>query len=67
MLIDVAKFCFIFGLIITSFAIGLAQLYWYYDSHTPVCITPDNCKFASNPFSSFVILNYFFNVNIILE
>jgi len=50
MLVDVARFCFIFGLslslqllrfnsyntglIISSFSIGLAQLYWYYDSHT---------------------------------
>ncbi|PAV75940.1 hypothetical protein WR25_09382 [Diploscapter pachys] len=31
MLVDVAKFCFIFVLIISSFSIGLAQLYWYYD------------------------------------
>lgn len=29
MLVDVAKFCFIFVLIISSFSIGLAQLYWY--------------------------------------
>ncbi|KAK6015771.1 hypothetical protein OSTOST_18774, partial [Ostertagia ostertagi] len=28
MLVDVAKFCFIFVLIISSFSIGLAQLYW---------------------------------------
>lgn len=34
MLVDVAKFCFIFVLIISSFSIGLAQLYWYYDSQT---------------------------------
>lgn len=51
MLVDVAKFCFIFGLIISSFSIGLAQLYWYYDSYTPVCITPDNCKLEANAFS----------------
>ncbi|KAI1721291.1 transient receptor ion channel II domain-containing protein [Ditylenchus destructor] len=52
MLVDVAKFCFIFILIISSFSIGLAQLYWYYDSHTPVCISPDECKLVPNAFSS---------------
>uniref|UniRef100_A0A914DUS0 Transient receptor ion channel domain-containing protein n=1 Tax=Acrobeloides nanus TaxID=290746 RepID=A0A914DUS0_9BILA len=52
MLIDVAKFCFIFALIISSFSIGLAQLYWYYDPYTPVCITPDNCRMEANAFSS---------------
>ncbi|KAK7474523.1 hypothetical protein BaRGS_00034217, partial [Batillaria attramentaria] len=30
MLIDVAKFLFIFFLVLTSFACGLNQLYWYY-------------------------------------
>lgn len=30
MLIDVAKFIFIFFLVLTSFACGLNQLYWYY-------------------------------------
>lgn len=52
MLVDVAKFCFIFVLIISSFAIGLAQLYWYYEDGTPVCITPDSCTSAPNVFSS---------------
>ena len=57
MLVDVAKFCFIFVLIISSFSIGLAQLYWYYDSHTPVCLSADNsssvnCKLVPNAFSS---------------
>lgn len=52
MLVDVAKFCFIFVLIISSFSIGLAQLYWYYDPDTPVCLTPDNCILESNVFSS---------------
>ncbi|CAD5216358.1 unnamed protein product [Bursaphelenchus okinawaensis] len=52
MLVDVAKFCFIFVLIITSFAIGLAQLYWYYEDNTPVCVTPDNCAMVPNVFSS---------------
>ncbi|WKX99872.1 hypothetical protein Q1695_014614 [Nippostrongylus brasiliensis] len=52
MLVDVAKFCFIFVLIISSFSIGLAQLYWYYDPDTPVCMTPDDCTLESNVFSS---------------
>ncbi|KAL6727833.1 hypothetical protein Aduo_009676 [Ancylostoma duodenale] len=52
MLVDVAKFCFIFVLIISSFSIGLAQLYWYYDPDTPVCLKPDNCMLESNVFSS---------------
>uniref|UniRef100_A0A7I4YAH2 Transient-receptor-potential-like protein n=1 Tax=Haemonchus contortus TaxID=6289 RepID=A0A7I4YAH2_HAECO len=52
MLVDVAKFCFIFVLIISSFSIGLAQLYWYYDPDTPVCMTPDSCTLESNVFSS---------------
>ena len=30
MLIDVAKFLFIFFLVLTSFACGFNQLYWYY-------------------------------------
>ncbi|VDM70418.1 unnamed protein product [Strongylus vulgaris] len=52
MLVDVAKFCFIFVLIISSFSIGLAQLYWYYDPDTPVCLAPDDCTLKSNVFSS---------------
>ena len=32
MIIDIAKFFFIFFLVLTSFACGLNQLYWYYDS-----------------------------------
>ncbi|KHN74212.1 Transient-receptor-potential-like protein [Toxocara canis] len=52
MLVDVAKFCFIFILIISSFSIGLAQLYWYYDPYTPVCLTPDSCRQEQNAFSS---------------
>lgn len=52
MLVDVAKFCFIFVLIISSFSIGLAQLYWYYDPDTPVCMTNDYCTLDSNVFSS---------------
>ncbi|KAK6741924.1 hypothetical protein RB195_009665 [Necator americanus] len=52
MLVDVAKFCFIFVLIISSFSIGLAQLYWYYDPETPVCLSPNECILESNVFSS---------------
>lgn len=52
MLVDVAKFCIIFVLIISSFSIGLAQLYWYYDANTPVCLAPDQCLTAPNAFSS---------------
>ncbi|EGT52084.1 CBN-TRP-1 protein [Caenorhabditis brenneri] len=52
MLVDVAKFCFIFVLIISSFSIGLAQLYWYYDPDTAVCIPGSSCKQSSNVFSS---------------
>ncbi len=37
MLIDIAKFCFIFFLILSSFSIGLAQLYWYYDPTMTSC------------------------------
>lgn len=32
MLVDIAKFMFIFFLVLTSFACGLNQLYWYYDN-----------------------------------
>ncbi|XP_013791075.2 transient-receptor-potential-like protein [Limulus polyphemus] len=32
MIIDIAKFLFIFFLVLTSFACGLNQLYWYYDT-----------------------------------
>lgn len=38
MLIDVAKFCFIFFLVLSSFVIGLAQLYWYYDPDMMACV-----------------------------
>lgn len=30
MLIDIGKFLFIFFLVLTSFACGMTQLYWYY-------------------------------------
>ncbi|KAF4524917.1 hypothetical protein B566_EDAN013666, partial [Ephemera danica] len=36
MIIDIAKFLFIFFLVLTSFACGLNQLYWYYDSNTDI-------------------------------
>ncbi|CAD6190350.1 unnamed protein product [Caenorhabditis auriculariae] len=55
MLVDVAKFCFIFVLIISSFSIGLAQLYWYYDPDTDVCLPGAVCRRTSNVFSSFVL------------
>ncbi|XP_076057895.1 transient-receptor-potential-like protein [Oratosquilla oratoria] len=37
MIIDIAKFLFIFFLVLTSFACGLNQLYWYYDSPSTTC------------------------------
>ncbi|ULU00598.1 hypothetical protein L5515_004070 [Caenorhabditis briggsae] len=52
MLVDVAKFCFIFVLIISSFSIGLAQLYWYYDPNTDVCVPGSTCRSSTNVFSS---------------
>ncbi|PAV75537.1 hypothetical protein WR25_21169 [Diploscapter pachys] len=52
MLVDVAKFCFIFVLIISSFSIGLAQLYWYYDPDADVCLSSSDCRRTSNVFSS---------------
>ncbi|XP_076355264.1 transient-receptor-potential-like protein isoform X1 [Tachypleus tridentatus] len=39
MIIDIAKFLFIFFLVLTSFACGLNQLYWYYDIDSEVCDT----------------------------
>ncbi|VDD92164.1 unnamed protein product [Enterobius vermicularis] len=50
MLVDVAKFCFIFVLIISSFSIGLAQLYWYYAPYQAV--THNSCPQEQNTFSS---------------
>ncbi|UYV72630.1 trp-1 [Cordylochernes scorpioides] len=49
MVIDIAKFLFIFFLVLTSFACGLNQLYWYYDANTEYCeVRPDgrpvNCQ-----------------------
>ncbi|CAL1526849.1 unnamed protein product, partial [Lymnaea stagnalis] len=35
MLIDIAKFLFIFFLVVSSFACGLNQLYWYYKDTDP--------------------------------
>ncbi|CAG5124506.1 unnamed protein product, partial [Candidula unifasciata] len=35
MLIDIAKFLFIFFLVVSSFACGLNQLYWYYSDTDP--------------------------------
>ncbi|XP_076359761.1 transient-receptor-potential-like protein isoform X1 [Tachypleus tridentatus] len=39
MIIDIAKFLFIFFLVLTSFACGLNQLYWHYDADTEFCET----------------------------
>ncbi|XP_059469179.1 transient-receptor-potential-like protein [Neocloeon triangulifer] len=44
MIIDIAKFLFIFFLVLTSFACGLNQLYWYYDSNTEHCTERPNGK-----------------------
>ncbi|XP_023238515.1 transient-receptor-potential-like protein isoform X1 [Centruroides sculpturatus] len=65
MIIDIAKFLFIFFLVLTSFACGLNQLYWYYDSSTKHCETKVikgenvtlNCQ--SNPDSFMTIGNTF--------
>lgn len=43
MLIDIAKFLFIFFLVLTSFACGLNQLYWYYNPSN----NPGNRAFAT--------------------
>ncbi|XP_071446810.1 transient-receptor-potential-like protein [Hetaerina americana] len=51
MIIDIAKFLFIFFLVLTSFACGLNQLYWYYDSTTEYCRQKPNgnVECQSNP------------------
>lgn len=52
MLIDIAKFFFIFSLILTSFAVGLHQLYWYYDARVdPGCVGP-GCQANPESFTS---------------
>ncbi|XP_023225280.1 transient-receptor-potential-like protein [Centruroides sculpturatus] len=58
MIIDIAKFLFIFFLILTSFACGLNQLYWYYDASMEICQTKlingenvtYNCQNSSDAF-----------------
>lgn len=58
MIIDIAKFLFIFFLVLTSFACGLNQLYWYYDSNTEFCETTTingenitfNCQYNPDAF-----------------
>lgn len=52
MLLDIAKFFFIFFLVLTSFAIGLAQLYWYYSPQVGLCTEGQNCGENSLAFSS---------------
>ncbi|XP_002733765.1 transient-receptor-potential-like protein [Saccoglossus kowalevskii] len=49
MLIDIAKFLFIFFLVLLSFACGLNQLYWYYGSSSPVHSQDADCPSNSNP------------------
>lgn len=41
MIIDIAKFLFIFFLVLTSFVCGLNQLYWYYDPTMGFCETKE--------------------------
>ncbi|CAN8012594.1 unnamed protein product [Ixodes pacificus] len=41
MIIDIAKFLFIFFLVLTSFVCGLNQLYWYYDPSMGFCETKE--------------------------
>ncbi|XP_064482918.1 transient-receptor-potential-like protein [Ornithodoros turicata] len=41
MIIDIAKFLFIFFLVLTSFVCGLNQLYWYYDPNMEFCETKE--------------------------
>nr|CFW94249.1 Eka-Trp1 protein [Euperipatoides kanangrensis] len=53
MLIDIAKFLFIFFLILTSFACGLNQLYWYYDSDCSQGKNADGeCKMNTDAFTT---------------
>ncbi|BFZ24110.1 hypothetical protein BsWGS_27149 [Bradybaena similaris] len=51
MLIDIAKFLFIFFLVVSSFACGLNQLYWYYSDSDP-----DDEDLFFTLFSSYVTL-----------
>ncbi|KAK3740746.1 hypothetical protein RRG08_048988 [Elysia crispata] len=51
MLIDIAKFLFIFFLVVSSFACGLNQLYWYYNDSDP-----DDEDLFFTLFSSYVTL-----------
>ncbi|CDW52278.1 transient receptor potential ion channel A [Trichuris trichiura] len=52
MLVDIAKFFFIFTLILSSFAIGLVQLYWYYSTERHVCRKLGYCDESTSAFSS---------------
>ncbi|XP_045127636.1 transient-receptor-potential-like protein isoform X4 [Portunus trituberculatus] len=55
MIIDIAKFLFIFFLVLTSFACGLNQLYWYYDSPAATCNTTSGdyaCHTGSDAFNT---------------
>ncbi|KRZ80906.1 Transient-receptor-potential-like protein [Trichinella papuae] len=53
MLIDIAKFFFLFFLILSSFAIGLVQLYWYYSPLARMCEQTDHvCLESISTFTS---------------
>uniref|UniRef100_A0A5S6QHN1 Ion_trans domain-containing protein n=1 Tax=Trichuris muris TaxID=70415 RepID=A0A5S6QHN1_TRIMR len=52
MLVDIAKFFFIFTLILSSFAIGLVQLYWYYATERHVCNKLGYCDESASAFTS---------------
>ncbi|KHJ49513.1 hypothetical protein D918_00640 [Trichuris suis] len=52
MLVDIAKFFFIFTLILSSFAIGLVQLYWYYSTERHVCSKLGYCDESTSAFTS---------------
>ncbi|XP_069168156.1 transient-receptor-potential-like protein isoform X3 [Procambarus clarkii] len=55
MIIDIAKFLFIFFLVLTSFACGLNQLYWYYDPPSTSCSTvggDTTCHSGSDAFNT---------------
>ncbi|XP_042212142.1 transient-receptor-potential-like protein [Homarus americanus] len=55
MIIDIAKFLFIFFLVLTSFACGLNQLYWYYDPPSTTYTAADgdtSCHTGSDAFNT---------------
>lgn len=52
MLIDIGKFFFIFFLVLSSFSIGLHQLYWYYDPVECPSYDANGCVKNPSAFSS---------------